>query len=210
MFFRDDNKVRINQTSIATFIGADTKVEGTLITRSSVRIDGTVEGGVVADGTVVLSQTGQIIGNTIAENIVVAGVVEGNITVKDKTNIEPTGEVYGDISTSRILIDEQSVFQGKCNMNIDRTKTKKSRLKVKEIPSGEMKDTVKEVPREASKETPKEAPKETLKEVTKDTSKEASKEPAKEPVKEPAKEPAQAAPKTVKEEKKDKPDEQQK
>ena len=206
MFFRDDNKVRINQTSIATFIGADTKVEGTLITRSSVRIDGTVEGGVVADGTVVLSQTGQIIGNTIAENIVVAGVVEGNITVKDKTNIEPTGEVYGDISTSRILIDEQSVFQGKCNMNIDRTKTKKSRLKVKEIPSEEMKDTVKEVPGEASKETPKE----TLKEVTKDTSKEASKEPAKEPVKEPAKEPAKAAPKTVKEEKKDKPDEQQK
>ncbi|MCR5687400.1 MAG: polymer-forming cytoskeletal protein [Lachnospiraceae bacterium] len=134
MFFKDDNKVKINQNSISTFIGADTKVEGTIITHSSLRIDGTVVGGVVADGTVVLSQSGEIQGNTIAENIVVAGVIEGNITVKDKTNIEPTGEVYGDISTSKILIDEQSVFQGKCNMNVDRTKTKKGRLRLKDAP----------------------------------------------------------------------------
>ncbi|MCR5672642.1 MAG: polymer-forming cytoskeletal protein [Lachnospiraceae bacterium] len=132
MFFKDDNKVRVNQTSISTFIGADTKLEGTLITRSSVRIDGTIVGGVVADGTVVLSQSGQIQGNVMAENIVVAGVIDGNLTIKDKTNIEPTGEVYGDINTMRILIDEQSVFQGKCNMNVDRSKSMKGRLKLKE------------------------------------------------------------------------------
>ena len=132
MFFRDDNKVRINQTSISTFIGSDTKIEGTLITSSSVRIDGTVVGGVCAEGTVVLSQSGQIQGNVIADNIVVAGVVDGNLTINDKTNIEPTGEVYGDINTSKILIDEQSVFQGNCNMNIDRSKAKKGRLKLKE------------------------------------------------------------------------------
>ncbi len=133
MFFKDDNKVRVSQTSISTFIGADTKIEGTLITHSSVRIDGSVVGGVCADGTVVLSQSGQIEGNVIAENIIVAGVIDGNLSIKDKTNIEPTGEVYGDISTSRILIDEQSVFQGKCNMNIDRSKSKRSgRFKVKE------------------------------------------------------------------------------
>ena len=135
MFFKDDNKVRVNQTSISTFIGADTKLEGTLITRSSVRIDGTVLGGVVADGTIVLSQSGQIQGNVMAENIVVAGVIDGNLTIKDKTNIEPTGEVYGDINTTRILIDEQSVFQGKCNMNVDRSKSKKGRLKLKETPA---------------------------------------------------------------------------
>lgn len=138
MFFRDDNKIRINQTSISTFVGADTKVEGTLITHSSVRIDGTVVGGVVADGTVVLSQSGQIQGNVIAENIIVAGIIDGNLNIKDKTNIEPTGEVYGDINTARILIDEQSVFQGKCNMNIDRSKSRKGKVvKVTDEPKTE-------------------------------------------------------------------------
>ena len=143
MFFKDDNKVKVSQTSISTFIGADTKIEGTLITHSSVRIDGAVAGGVVADGTVVLSQSGQIDGNVIAENIVIAGVIDGNIQVRDKTNIEPSGEVYGDINTSKILIDEQSVFQGKCNMNIDRSKSKKGRLRLKQAsaakPEGEVK-----------------------------------------------------------------------
>ena len=146
MFFKDDNKVRVSQTSITTFIGADTKVEGTLITHSSVRIDGKIIGGVVADGTVVLSQDGEIQGNVIAENIVVAGVIDGNLNIRDKTNIEPTGEVYGDISTSRVLIDEQSVFQGKCNMNIDRGKSKRGKFKLKETPevkqeSAEKQDT---------------------------------------------------------------------
>ena len=130
--FKDDNKVRVSPTSITTFIGDDTTVEGTLITHSSVRIDGKIVGGVVADGTVVLSQNGEIQGNVIAENIIVAGVVDGNLNIKDKTNIEPTGEVYGDITTARVLIDEQSVFQGKCNMNIDRSKNKRGRFRLKE------------------------------------------------------------------------------
>ena len=163
MFFRDDNKVKVNPTSITTFIGTDTKVEGTLIVHSSVRIDGSIVGGVCADGTVVLSQSGQIEGNVIAENIVVAGVVDGNLNIKEKTNIEPTGEVYGDINTSRILIDEQSVFQGKCNMNIDRTKAKKGRLRLREVPETkpeakpETKSEAKseKKPEEKSSDTPK-------------------------------------------------------
>jgi len=132
MFFRDENKVRVNNAQISTFIGEDTKVEGTLISSSSVRIDGTIVGGVCAEGTVIVSQSGQIQGNIIAKNIVIAGVVDGNMQIADKTNIEPTGEVYGDISTSRILIDEESVFQGKCNMNKDKESEKKRRKQKKE------------------------------------------------------------------------------
>ncbi len=127
MFGREDNKVRITNAQIDTFIGGDTRIEGTLITQSSVRIDGTVVGGVVAEGTVVLTQQGQIQGNIIAENIIVAGVVDGNMQIKDKTNIEPTGEIYGDITTRKLLIDEESIFQGQCYMNRDKEEEKKRR-----------------------------------------------------------------------------------
>ena len=128
MFGRDENKVKISNAQISTFIGADTTVEGKLITKSSVRIDGNVVGGVIAEGTVVLTESGQIQGNVMAENIIVSGVVDGNMEIRDKVNIEPTGEVYGDITTSRILIDEASVFQGQCNMNRDKEQEKKRRL----------------------------------------------------------------------------------
>lgn len=127
MFGKDDNKVRVSNAQISTFIGRDTTVEGKLITSSSVRIDGAIIGGVIAEGTVVLSESGQIQGNVIAENIIVSGVVDGNMEIRDKVNIEPTGEVYGDITTRKILVDEESVFQGKCNMNRDKEQEKKRR-----------------------------------------------------------------------------------
>lgn len=160
MFGKDDNKVRVSNAQITTFIGADTTVEGKVITRSSVRIDGTVVGGVVADGTVVLSETGQIQGNVMAENIIVSGVVDGNMEIRDKVNIEPTGEVYGDITTAKILIDEESVFQGKCNMNRDKETEKKRRLFRKQEEEVEFED-------EAVGEEPVARPKLTKKESKK-------------------------------------------
>lgn len=127
MFFKDDNKVKVSSVKISTFIGEDTHIDGTVTCRSSIRVDGTIVGGISAEGTVIISEKGQVQGNVIAENVVVAGIVDGNMQIKDKTNIEPTGEVYGDISTSRILVDEASVFQGKCNMNKDKEVEKKRR-----------------------------------------------------------------------------------
>ncbi|MBO4903531.1 MAG: polymer-forming cytoskeletal protein [Lachnospiraceae bacterium] len=112
-----DDKINLNNYTITTIVGADTVVEGTIITKSSVRIDGTLIGGVSAEGVVILSKNGKIKGNIMAENIVVAGVVEGNMQIREKVNVEPTGEIYGDITTKSLLIDEESVFQGNCYMN---------------------------------------------------------------------------------------------
>lgn len=112
-----DDKINLDNYTITTIVGSDTVVEGTIITKSSVRIDGTLIGGVSAEGVVILSKNGKIKGNIMAENIVVAGVVEGNMQIREKVNVEPTGEIYGDITTKSLLIDEESVFQGNCYMN---------------------------------------------------------------------------------------------
>lgn len=112
-----DDKINLDNYTITTIVGSDTVVEGTIITKSSVRIDGTLIGGVSAEGVVILSKNGRIKGNIMAENIVVAGVVEGNMQIREKVNVEPTGEIYGDITTKSLLIDEESVFQGNCFMN---------------------------------------------------------------------------------------------
>lgn len=112
-----DDKINLDNYTITTIVGSDTVVEGTIITKSSVRIDGTLIGGVSAEGVVILSKNGKIKGNIMAENIVVAGVIEGNMQIREKVNVEPTGEIYGDITTKSLLIDEESVFQGNCYMN---------------------------------------------------------------------------------------------
>lgn len=171
MFFKNDDKVVVNNSKITTYVGADTKIEGTVITKTSVRVDGSIVGGVCADGTVVVSKSGYIKGNVIAQNAVIAGEVEGNLQIKDKTNIEPTGSVLGDISTARILIDEQSRFQGNCNMNIGRD-GKKSENTVPEVINQEKEEINKPVNRSHGRKTnsktnPKTIAKPTAKTVSK-------------------------------------------
>ena len=125
MFGREkerDDKISLSGYTISTIVGMDTVIEGDIKTDSSVRIEGELIGNVSTKGVVVLSQCGKIKGSVVAENIIVAGIVEGNLNIADKVNIEPTGEVYGDIITKRLLIDEESIFQGKCTMNRDKSK----------------------------------------------------------------------------------------
>ncbi len=139
MFGRErEDKINLANYTVTTMVGSDTVVEGTIITKSSVRIDGTLIGGVSAEGVVILTKQGKIHGNIMAENIIVAGVVEGNMQIREKVDVEPTGEIYGDITTKKLLIDEESIFQGNCYMNRDKqAEIAKRKEKTEEISFGE-------------------------------------------------------------------------
>ncbi len=139
MFGRErEDKINLANYTVTTMVGSDTVVEGTIITKSSVRIDGTLIGGVSAEGVVILTKQGKIHGNIMAENIIVAGVVEGNMQIREKVDVEPTGEIYGDITTKKLLIDEESIFQGNCYMNRDKqAEIAKRKEKTEDICFGE-------------------------------------------------------------------------
>ena len=112
-----DEKINTKKIVITTMIGSDTTVEGTVITKNSIRIDGEVVGGVTCAGVAIISKGARIKGDVFAENVIVAGVVEGVIKATEKVNIEPSGEVYGDIITNKLLVDAESIFLGKSYMN---------------------------------------------------------------------------------------------
>ena len=114
-----DDRIQVDTRTITTMVGQDTTFEGTLITKASVRINGTVIGDIRAKGVVILTKTGRIEGTVEAESIIVAGTVEGNMSIRDKVNVESTGQIYGEIITKKFVIDEESVFQGNCIMNRD-------------------------------------------------------------------------------------------
>ncbi|MCR4654940.1 MAG: polymer-forming cytoskeletal protein [Lachnospiraceae bacterium] len=116
MFFKEDDKIRIKGESITTIISADTSIEGNIVTGNSIRLSGSVRGDIISKGLVIVTQDARVKGNITAESVLVAGSVEGNLNIVNKTNIESTGEVIGDITTKRLLIDEESVFSGKCTM----------------------------------------------------------------------------------------------
>ena len=102
---------------VGTIIGPGATIDGPLTTKDSTRIDGAVRGNVTISGALIVGQEGKITGTVSCMNAYIAGEVNGNITApQGKIEISDTGRVIGDVSCKGIIIDENAVFQGKCEM----------------------------------------------------------------------------------------------
>jgi len=102
---------------VGTIIGPGAVIDGPLTTKDSTRIDGTIKGNVTISGALIVGQEGKIFGTASGVNIYVAGEVTGNLSApQGKVEISDTGKVVGDIICKGIIIDENAVFQGRCEM----------------------------------------------------------------------------------------------
>lgn len=106
--------VRIN-----TILGKESEFVGDFVTKGSARIDGSVNGNVKVSGMLIVGVAGFINGSVEAHSTIIGGEVLGNVAVEEKTELTGTARVLGDVITKVIVIDENAVFQGKCNMNQD-------------------------------------------------------------------------------------------
>ena len=108
-----------NEIRITTIIGKDAECNGDFSSGGSVRIDGTLNGDINAADTVILGATGIINGDIEAKVAIIGGEIIGSINAPEKTELTSTARVLGDITTKTIVIDENAIFQGSCNMNQD-------------------------------------------------------------------------------------------
>lgn len=102
---------------VETLIGKSTKFIGEIEGEGTIRVEGSVQGKVDSAGDVVVGETGQLLADLTARNLLVAGNVEGNVNVQGKVEITKTGKLMGDVTTHKLVIEEGAVIQGRCNMN---------------------------------------------------------------------------------------------
>ncbi|MCR5402589.1 MAG: polymer-forming cytoskeletal protein [Butyrivibrio sp.] len=102
---------------VGTIIGPGAIIDGPISTKDSTRIDGVIKGNVTISGALIVGEEGKITGTVSALNVYIAGEVTGNISApQGKIEISDTGKVVGDITCKGIVIDENAVFQGRCDM----------------------------------------------------------------------------------------------
>ena len=104
-----------NTEKLESFVGANSNFKGDIDTKGTLRIDGSMEGKVSADW-VILGEKASVKGDISARGIVVGGKVEGNMHAKEIVEIKAKGQVTGDISTSKLMIFEGGVFDGRSFM----------------------------------------------------------------------------------------------
>jgi cytoskeletal protein CcmA (bactofilin family) len=100
-----------------TIVGAGAKLEGTVVSAGSLRIDGQVKGQINADGDVLLAPQSQVEADIRAQNVAIGGRFKGNIVVKSKAEIARGGRVDGNITSKTLVIEEGAVFQGQSVMD---------------------------------------------------------------------------------------------
>jgi cytoskeletal protein CcmA (bactofilin family) len=100
-----------------TIVGAGAKLEGTVVSAGSLRIDGQVKGQINADGDVSLSAQSQVEADIRAQNVSVAGRFKGNIVVKGKAHLARGGRIDGNITSKTLVVEEGGVFHGQSIMD---------------------------------------------------------------------------------------------
>ena len=101
---------------IQTIISKETKIKGSIISDGNIRIDGSVEGEIKAEGNVIIGEQGSVFGDITGDNIMISGCVRGNVTANKKLEILSTGSLYGDVSVAILSVGEGAVFKGNSNM----------------------------------------------------------------------------------------------
>lgn len=107
---------------LETVIGPDSSFQGTLRSKSSIRIDGKLEGGIAEANGVVIGEKGQVQGDINARMVVVGGKVTGNITATHSLEILTKAQVFGDLHSALLTIGEGATFEGNCVMSTEKNK----------------------------------------------------------------------------------------
>jgi cytoskeletal protein CcmA (bactofilin family) len=106
-----------DQGTEVTVIGHGARLEGTVVSAGSLRVDGQIRGKIQADGDVMLSAQSQVEADIQAENVSVAGRFKGNIVVKHGAELARGGRVDGNITSKTLVVQEGGVFCGQSIMD---------------------------------------------------------------------------------------------
>lgn len=105
--------------AMETYIGQDTRIEGTITTSGSLRIDGEVDGEIQADGDVVVGETGRVRAGITSVNAIIAGNVTGEVRVSGRLELLGTGRLHGDAVMQTLIVEQGGLLQGNCRMGAD-------------------------------------------------------------------------------------------
>ena len=96
-------------------VAQNAEFAGLLQLRAPGRIDGKIEGEVIAAGMVWIGENGCVRARVEAEEVVVAGELEGEVHASARIELLPTARVTAALYTPRVVLAEGSFFQGHCH-----------------------------------------------------------------------------------------------
>jgi cytoskeletal protein CcmA (bactofilin family) len=105
------------QTQIDSLIGAGTTIEGNLNFSGGLRIDGQINGNVVAaqgkPSTLVLSEHAQVNGEVNVTHLVINGSINGSVYASEYMELQSKAKINGDVHYATLEIQLGAIVDGR-------------------------------------------------------------------------------------------------
>ncbi len=117
MFDREQGATRgTDVAALTAFLGKGTRITGKLEFEGPSRIEGHVEGEVLARDTVTVGESAVVNARVEGVVIVIQGTVTGDVVAESRLEIRAPGKVIGDVTTPILVINEGAILEGRCSM----------------------------------------------------------------------------------------------
>ncbi len=128
IFSKSNKKTKSNHGT--TIISKGTTIKGGIETEGSVFIDGRFEGIIVAEKSVNIGKTGEVLGEIKTKDLIVNGLVDGMFDIQNITILE-TGKVIGKMQYDELVIEKNGIFDGIGKQKNSTLDSKYNKLEIK-------------------------------------------------------------------------------
>lgn len=106
-----------NGEQVTVHLGKGSRISGKACFEGAALIEGTVEGEIVAQESLVIGESAVVDAQLTVDSILITGKVSGDIVARTRVEIRAPGKVCGNISTPSLVIHEGVLFEGQCSMS---------------------------------------------------------------------------------------------
>jgi len=118
--------------TVTAFLGQGTRLAGRISFEGPARIEGQVEGEIVASETLWIGEAAVVNAQLSGATIIIHGKVTGDIAASKRLEIRAPGKLYGNVTTPSLVIEEGVIFEGHCSMGASETRGAKVTVLAKE------------------------------------------------------------------------------
>ncbi len=96
----------------STTIGPTIHVRGRILGEEDLRVEGRVDGAIELTETLIVEESGVVLAEIQARDVVVRGIVIGNVTATDSVTLDAGAKLMGDIEAPRVILADGAAFKG--------------------------------------------------------------------------------------------------
>jgi cytoskeletal protein CcmA (bactofilin family) len=99
-----------------SYLSEGSKVSGKLNFEGPARIDGQIDGEIIAKDSIMIGESAVVTGPIKAASLIVAGKVSGDITASQRIELRFSAKVLGTLTSHVLVVHKGAAFEGHCAM----------------------------------------------------------------------------------------------